>query len=226
MFFLTHLHQQKNDFLNQINFRLQYTMVIFGSLNVNGMRNPRKRQNIYHWLEKQHYDIICLQETHCGDSDTENDWKQEWGGKSVWNNGINTSKGVATLFRNGLNIKIESGNLSDGGRIILLKLNIDDFLFQLINVSSQNNPAERKRFLRNLTDTIDVTLTCITVIAGDFNCVFDLVLDRSPSGKSKDWGCDELQGLINILDLEDVFRKREPTKHSYSFFLSSVKIPH
>ena len=94
-------------------------MVIFGSLNVNGLRNPRKRQNIYHWLEKQHYDVICLQETHCGDSDTENDWKQERGGKSVWNNGTNTLKGVAILFRNGLNIEIESENLSDEGRIIL-----------------------------------------------------------------------------------------------------------
>ena len=91
------------------------------------MRNPRTRQSIYHWLEKQHYDVICLQETHCGDSDTENDWKQEWGGKSVWNNGTNTSKGVAILFRNGLNIEIESENLSDDRRIILLKLKIDDF---------------------------------------------------------------------------------------------------
>ena len=161
-------------------------MVIFGSLNVNGLRNPRNRQNIYHWLEKQHYDVICLQETHCGDSDSENDWKQEWDGKSVWNTRTNTSKGVAILFRNGLNIEVESENLSDDGWIILLKLKIDDFLFQLINVYSPNNPSERERFLN---------YWCYSYYCNSRGFqlrIWSDLLDRSPSGKSKDQGCDEL----------------------------------
>ena len=57
-------------------------MVSFGIVNVIGLRNPRKRQNIYHWLQKQKFEIICLQETHC-DNLSENEWKQEWENISI-----------------------------------------------------------------------------------------------------------------------------------------------
>ena len=69
--------------------------------------------------------------------------------------------------------------LSDDG----LKLKIYDISFQLINVYSPNNPSDRKRSLRNLTDAIDVAL--VSIVSDDFNCAFDFILDRSPSGNPK-----------------------------------------
>ena len=66
-----------------------------------------------------------MQETHY-DNLSENEWKQEWEGKSIWNNGPNSSKGVAVLFKSGLNFEIVSENSLGDGRIISLKLKIDD----------------------------------------------------------------------------------------------------
>ena len=35
------------------------------TVNVRGIRNAKKRQNIYHWLNEKQADIVVLQETYC-----------------------------------------------------------------------------------------------------------------------------------------------------------------
>ena len=37
------------------------------SININGLRDNKKRHSIFHWFEKKNFDIIFLQETHCKD---------------------------------------------------------------------------------------------------------------------------------------------------------------
>ena len=52
-------------------------MVLIGSINVNGLRNEKKRQNVFIWLKSKKYDINLLQETHCENSDEENEWAKD-----------------------------------------------------------------------------------------------------------------------------------------------------
>ena len=80
-----------------------------------------------------------------------------------------------------------------------LKLKIDDYTFQIVNIYSPTNPLERKRFIGNPINYIDVSVA--TLVAGDFNWVFEYKLDSFPPGINKDQGNDELQELINISDL-------------------------
>jgi len=47
------------------------------SINVNGLRDNRKRNCIFLWLIKHKYDLMCLQETHCNYQTVEK-WKKEW----------------------------------------------------------------------------------------------------------------------------------------------------
>ena len=35
------------------------------TINVNGLRDNRKRELVFNWLVSKKYDCICLQETHC-----------------------------------------------------------------------------------------------------------------------------------------------------------------
>ena len=42
------------------------------SLNVNGLRDNKKRTCIFNWLLKQKYSVICLQETHCTENTVKN----------------------------------------------------------------------------------------------------------------------------------------------------------
>lgn len=34
------------------------------SLNVNGLNSARKRRHVFHWLNKQNCNVICIQEAH------------------------------------------------------------------------------------------------------------------------------------------------------------------
>ena len=63
------------------------------SLNVNGLRENKKRFALYNWLRKQNVDICLLQETHCCDQNEMNNWTKEWGGKTFWSAGSQASRG-------------------------------------------------------------------------------------------------------------------------------------
>ena len=99
-------------------------MVLIGSINVNGLRNDKKRQNVFNWLKNKKYDIILLQETHCENCDEEHEWSKDWNGVSIWCNGTRLSKGVAVLIKEKSNVKILSYNGHENGRIISLKIHI------------------------------------------------------------------------------------------------------
>ena len=47
------------------------------TINVNGLRNNKKRELVFNWLVSKKYNIICLQETHCSDTDIEQ-WTSDW----------------------------------------------------------------------------------------------------------------------------------------------------
>ena len=49
-----------------------------GSLNVRGLREKTKRNEMFTWLKNMKLSIIFLQETHCT-SEIEDLWKTEWG---------------------------------------------------------------------------------------------------------------------------------------------------
>ena len=51
-----------------------------------------------------------------------------------------------------------------------------------------------------------------TLVAGEFNCVFDYKLDRFSPGKNKDQGSDVSQELMNISYLVDIYRKKGKRK--------------
>ena len=79
------------------------------TINVNGLRDNRKRNQVFSFLKNSKYDVICLQETHQLGSDKKR-WAREWGGKdrSAWSNSNDATCRLAVLFRPQLNINIIS----------------------------------------------------------------------------------------------------------------------
>jgi exonuclease III len=64
------------------------------SLNVRGINDLKKRRSVFYWAKKQKADIVFLQETYnC--KDTENRWRNEWGGKVLYCHGTKHSRGIA-----------------------------------------------------------------------------------------------------------------------------------
>ena len=54
-----------------------------GMLNVNGMSENGKRQQILHFLRTADVDIVAIQEPHAKDLDAEF-WSSSWPGKALW----------------------------------------------------------------------------------------------------------------------------------------------
>ena len=72
---------------------------------------------IFSWCRKQKTDFIFLQETH-SKSDTETQWKNEWGGEIFLSHGSPNSCGMAILLKKRVDCVIHSKILDPQGRYI------------------------------------------------------------------------------------------------------------
>ena len=128
------------------------------SLNVNGLREKKKRSSLLYMFRHKKYDIICLQETHCGDEIEANLWSKEWEGYSLWNNGNSQSRGVALLFRKGLEIDYSTLDCwrDRDGRVLSVNCKFEnDKHYRLSNVYAPNLGKDRKLFYRTVYENLD-----------------------------------------------------------------------
>ena len=188
------------------------------SLNVRGISNFKKRKMIFTWCRKQKADIMFLQETH-SKIDTEMYWKNEWGREIIMAHGSSNSCGVAILVKKDADCTIHSKILDPSRRYIILKAEIEDKMYVLINIYAPNKDTNIVNFLNNLLMTLrqnDFDEEDI-IIGGDFNCPLNPVLDKKGGllipRKSVVATIDNLQ---EELDLVDIWRIKNPAKRSFT----------
>ena len=193
------------------------------SLNVRGLRDYTKRQNIFKWLKGKDPDIVFLQETHCHLKKDVLKWSKEWSGSTnhnYWSLGTSRSKGVAILLSKNIgkrDIRISDVFIDPNGRSVKLILHINDKKYRLINIYAPNNEAERVKFFVNLHDFFNDNIDAETIIGGDFNCTMDSDNDRQNCSVKNDVGQVDLHYLSNMFDLEDVWRRRFPDNKEYTW---------
>ena len=68
------------------------------SQNVRGLGDNTKRRQMFNYLHRQKADIILLQETHFVPN-CEFLWRNEWGGKAMFNGDASNARGVGILFK-------------------------------------------------------------------------------------------------------------------------------
>ena len=80
------------------------------SLNINGLKEKKKRNDLLEKLTNKNIDITLLQETHSMKQIIEK-WQKERPGKSFWNSGEKSkSLGFAILIKNNLKLQINTTN--------------------------------------------------------------------------------------------------------------------
>ena len=124
------------------------------SLNVRGLKNKRKMENIFYWLRKQNCDIAFLQETHCHNRQDEYCWGKEWDGQSVWGWGTNNSKGVAILFNRKNKHDFDIIERDMNGWIIVIDVKFHNNMYRLINIYAPNHPLGRETFFQNTVNNL------------------------------------------------------------------------
>ena len=112
-------------------------------------------------------------------------------------------------------------NIYEAGRLSSLKLEINEKHIQILNIYAPNNPSDRKRYINHLSQFLDEEYSHI--IAGDFNCVLNGMLDRRPSCSHRDQGNSELVEMMLNFNLVDIFRHRFQTKQTFTFTRGNSK---
>ncbi len=91
----------------------------FLSLNVRGLRESKKRREIFRWLKRYYNAKKCftlIQECHTVKKDEEL-WKKEWGANIIFSHATTNSKGVAILCPLNVNTSIIEQWSDDEGQI-------------------------------------------------------------------------------------------------------------
>ena len=150
------------------------------TINVNGLRDKKKRDLVFNLLVAKKLDIICIKEIHSTKDDLirwQNEWKNCGGGNSSFNCGTSNSRNVGILLSKKLKENVEFSSqdnyIYNSGRILRSTLKINDSTFYISNIYAPNNGRERKYFLMQLTihcSNIRTIQIKSSFILGDFSC--------------------------------------------------------
>ena len=191
--------------------------------NVNGMQFKGKRTKIFNYIKNKLKSGICFFQEFHSTTDCEKVWKNEWGGNIFYSHGTSNSTGVAIGFSQNLNIDINEQKISrdEQGRILIIEATYDDKNLLLINLYNANNEKDQIEVLDTLCKLLenhDTDNDCHTILSGDFNVIFDTILDASggnPSLKKKTIA--KLISITEMLDTCDAFRIRHPKLQRFTF---------
>ena len=142
--------------------------------------------------------------------------------------GSANSRGVAILFKKGVDCIIHSKILDPVGRYVILKAEIKDKMYLLINIYAPNKDANIVEFLKDLGTTLqkeNLDEEENIILGGDFNCPLNTVLDKKGGillpRKSV---VATIDCLCADLDLVDIWRVKNPSTKSYTWSQNSPMI--
>ena len=184
------------------------------SLNCNGLRDAMKRKQLFSWLDNKKFNIIFLQETHSGQDD-EISWSKEWGGPVFYAHGTNDSRGVAILFKPGVNFTVHN-KYSFNGRVITLYISLSDKELILLNLYAPNK--DDILFFENIIDKITEIDCSNIILGGDFNLVLDIQLDKTGGLKrTHNNSCTYLKQFMEDQNIVDIWRIQHPNTRQYTW---------
>ena len=187
------------------------------SLNCNGLRDQSKRRGLIQRLRNLpvSVDVVCLQETHCILASESSSWFQSSGFSSAVSPGSAHSCGCIVLFRSSLTLVNSWGDAD--GRFLQCEFLFCAKLFRVCCIYGPNRNPARDQFLDDLHARIDPSIP--TILAGDFNTVFDRSLDRAGSDPS-DSSRESSSSLLNLFEsccVIDIWRYLHPSASGFTW---------
>ena len=106
--------------------------------------------------------------------------EKQWKGDMFFSHGTNHSKGVLTLIKSDLDVKITKTISDKDGRFVLVKASIQDSDFIHMNIYAPNSSADQSKFFRKIKlvlQDLELDPQSNIILGGDFNVVFNSDLD-------------------------------------------------
>ena len=190
--------------------------VLICSLNVRGMRDYKKRRELFHYFHKSEAGILLLQETH-STTDIEKQWRAEWGYTVLFAHGTNDSRGVCILIKNKFFCDIHNVFTDPNGRYIIIDITIGNKRLTLVNVygPNQDTPA----FFESIINLIEGIPNDNRVVGGDFNLVLDVDKDkRGGRPQTHTRAQTVVSAWMEETDLIDIWRIQNPDKFRFTWY--------
>ena len=179
------------------------------SLNVNGMRDPKRRELVFEYLNRNNFDIAFLQDTRILSRRECLQWNTESRCRGFWSVGDSYSRGVGILIRVSDKFQNISCDVDFDGRVCVCDLTYNGSNLRFVSIYAPAVGSERLTILSQL-DRYLLTRRKL-ILGGDFNCVLDLSLHRQGRNPSNGGtGSPELKRLLDKYNLRDVWRQQHP----------------
>ena len=189
------------------------------TLNVRGLRNVRKRKNMFSFLRGKKYDIICLQETYIVKEDCEL-WKKEWGGDLVYCEGTKHGRGQIILIRKQFPFDWKVEKMHD--RILALTVTLDENNLTIFNVYAPSTNNDVTSFIAHLSEKVNECHSFFKMVCGDFNTVIDNKLDIISGEKHLSSLVKSFNKFKDECSLTDVWRSFNPETKEYTWSRKSI----
>jgi len=117
------------------------------TFNVRGLRNSNKRLALFEALKEHNVHIALLQETYITE-DLVPEVDKGFGGlyHCIHSCGSVHSRGVTALIKINSDIQITNHVVDDEGRLILLNVMVNKYVFTVLNVYAPNLKKTKKKF--------------------------------------------------------------------------------
>ena len=179
------------------------------TLNVRGIRNPKKRKSMFNWLNRHNSHIVFL---------PVDAWSKEWGGTFFANHGSNHSRGILIGIKNTIDLKSVKVYDDSKGRLLGVKISVNDSLYYLWNIYAPNDVNDRKHFLGNMIDVInDNSTDGHIIIGGDLNTVLNPELDKIGGTKPNPACANIINDYIVKQELVDIWRVKHGQDKRYTW---------
>jgi exonuclease III len=187
------------------------------TLNVRGLKNKRKRRSSFHFLRKEKYDIVALQECHISTNDEAKNWEIQWGGKMFYSLGSNHRLGQIFLVAKKWADKVSLIYKDD--RVLLIKLVTDNKTLIIANIYAPQSVADKIRFFSHIHEVADEhnQEDASLIILGDFNTVMNNEEDIITGEKHDRKETEALNQMISHLDIHDTWRTQHPGEKQYTW---------
>ena len=190
-------------------------MVVIVTMNVRGLRDDKKRKEMFLFCKKMRYDIMFMQETHLEQCD-EVIWRNEWGHQMFFPHGDNFSKGVAILVNKNVNVQWKNIVRDPKGRYIVCDVVIDEKQLNLVNVYAPNE--DRPSFFSDLFEVMSECESVDRVVAGDFNLVLDINADSHNRKVNNDKSVAIVKTFMEEALMIDIWRNKNPNIFQFTYF--------
>jgi exonuclease III len=188
--------------------------------NAQGLKGKTKKRQVMNWAKRKKFDIMTIQETHIEEEDL-NDWKEIWKGSLIFSSGTNKSRGVITLINDQSDHKILEEEKDTEGRWTVARINIKG---QELKIGNYYGPNEdNPKHLEELLKTLDNMETERIILAGDFNLVLNINMDKHGGLKKTNTRCQHtLKNWMENNNMTDIWRAKNPHTKKYTW-ISNTK---